>query len=186
MYSTSEFRKGLKIELDGDPYLIVDCQHVKPGKGVAFTKVKIKNLVNQRVIERTFRSGEKAGRPDLTERDMEFLYVEDDQFYFMDTNNYEQVHIEREDIGDAVNFLKEGMHTCILFFQNKAIGIELPTFVELKIVETEPGVKGDTVSGATKVAVLETGATVMVPLFVNQDEVLKIDTRTGAYVERVK
>ncbi len=186
MYSTSSFKKGLKIELDNEPYIIVDCQHVKPGKGVAFVKTRIKNLVNQRVIDRTFRSGDKVAKPELEESEMEYLYPEGGQYNFMNTVNYEQIHINKEDLGDCVDFLKEGMSVSILFYKGRAIGVELPLFVELKIVKTEPGIKGDTVSGSTKPAELETGATVLVPLFVNQDEVIKIDTRTGNYVERVK
>ena len=186
MYSTTAFRKGLKIEIDGDPYIIVECQHVKPGKGVAFVKTRLKNLVTQKVIDRTFRSGDKVEKPDLIECEMEYLYSEDDMCHFMNMINYEQIHINKEDLGDAVKYLKEGVRTDILFHKNKAIGVELPNFVELKIVKTEPGVKGDTVSGSTKQAVVETGATVLVPLFVNQGEVIKIDTRTGNYMERVK
>ncbi len=186
MYPTNSFQKGLKIELDGDPYAIVDCQHVKPGKGVAFVKVKIKNLTNQRVIERTFRSGEKVNKPDLFESEMEFLYAEGDQYHFMNMTNYEQIHVDVDDLGESVKYLKEGIQVSILFHNNRAIGVELPIFMDLKITNTEPGLRGDTVSGATKPAVLETGATVLVPLFVEQDEVVKVDTRTGAYVERVK
>jgi elongation factor P len=186
MYQTSAFKRGLKIEIDGEPYSIVDCQHVKPGKGVAFVKTRLKNLVNQRVVDRTFRSGDKVDKPNLTETEMEFLYAEGEQFHFMDMKNYEQIHINKEDLGDTIDFLKDGTRVSILLHNGKAIGVELPTFVELKIVKTDPGEKGDTVSGATKPAVLETGATISVPLFVNQDEVIKIDTRTGNYVERVK
>jgi elongation factor P len=186
MYSTTDFRKGLKVEIDGEPYIIVDCKHVKPGKGVAFVKTRLKNLVTQRVVDRTFRSGDKVEKPDLIESEMEYLYSEDEMYHFMNMTNYEQTHINKDDLGDAVNYLKAGTRADILFHKNKAIGVELPIFVELKIVKTEPGVKGDTVSGATKSAVLETGATVWVPLFVNQGEVIKIDTRTGNYIERVK
>ncbi|MFC1855845.1 elongation factor P [Thermodesulfobacteriota bacterium] len=186
MLPTTAFKKGLKIELDGDPYIIVDCNHVKPGKGVAFVKIRIKNLVNKRVIDRTFRSGEKVDKPDLTENDMEFLYVEGEQYHFMDMTNYEQFHINKDDLGDTANYLKEGTPTTVLMHNGKPIGVELPIFVELKIVKTEPGVRGDTVSGATKQAEVESGAVVLVPLFVEQDEVIKIDTRTGEYVERVK
>jgi elongation factor P len=186
MYSTTAFKKGLKIEIDGDPYAIVECQHVKPGKGVAFVKTRLKNLTNQRVVDRTFRSGEKVGKPDLAESDMEFLYADGNQYHFMDTTNYEQFHINKEDLGDAVNFLKEGTVAAILMYNGKPIGIELPIFVEFEITETEPGAKGDTVTGGTKPAIIATGASVQVPLFVNQGEVIKIDTRTGSYVERVK
>jgi len=186
MYQTNEFKKGLKIEIDGEPFMIVDCQHVKPGKGVALVKTRLKNMVNKRVVDRTFRSGEKVDKPELNENSMEFLYVEGEQYHFMDNGNYEQLHINKEDMGDAAKFLKEGTHVSILFYNGKAIDIELPTFMELKITETEPGMKGDTVSNTTKPAILETGASIQVPLFVEQDEVIKIDTRTGSYVERVK
>ena len=186
MYSTSDFKRGLKIELEGEPYTIVEFQHVKPGKGGAFVRTKLKNLTTKRVIDKTFRSGEKVGKPDLAEEKMEFLYLQDDQYHFMNTEDYEQTHLNGEDLGDAVKFLKEGMEVAILFHNGKAIDVELPTFVELKITKTEPGVKGDTVSGSTKPAVLETGATVLVPLFIEEGETIKIDTRTGEYVERVK
>ena len=137
------------------------------------------------MVDKTFRSGDKVEKPDLIECEMEFLYSEDETYHFMNMANYEQTHINKDDLDDTVRYLKEGTRTDILFHKNKAIGVELPTFVELKIVKTEPGVKGDTVSGATKSAVLETGATVWVPLFVNQGEVIKIDSRTGNYIERV-
>ncbi|MBW1982076.1 MAG: elongation factor P [Deltaproteobacteria bacterium] len=186
MYSTSDFRRGLKIELDGKPYLIVEFLHVKPGKGGAFVRTKLKNMETGQVLERTFRSGEKVERPDLVEREMQFLYRDTEGYCFMDNNNYEQIFIDEEHLGDAKNFLKENTDVKVLFFNNKPIGIDLPNFVDLAIVQTEPGVRGDTATGATKPATLETGVVVQVPLFLNEGDLVKVDTRSGEYIERVK
>ncbi|MFN0061972.1 MAG: elongation factor P [Myxococcaceae bacterium] len=182
---TSEFRKGLKIEVDGDPYEIIEFQHVKPGKGSAFVRTSIKNLITGRVLQPTFKSGDKVGKPDIDEREMQYLYRQGDDFYFMDTRNYEQTFIPESGLGEAKNFLKENINASILFYNSKAIGVSLPNSVDLKVAKCDPGIRGDTVSGALKSAVLETGYTVSVPLFINEGDVLKIDTRDGKYLTRV-
>lgn len=185
MYSTANFRKGLKIELEGKPFLIVDFLHVKPGKGGAFVRTRLKNMETGQVLEKTFRSGEKVDRPDLVEREMQYLYQDAEGYCFMDNKNYEQIFIDQEHLSDSIDFLKENIDVKMLFFNNKPIGIELPIFVELKIAQTDPGVRGDTATGATKPATLETGLVIQVPLFINEGETVKIDTRTGEYSERV-
>ena len=184
MISTSEFRNGAKLELDGEPYTIIEFQHVKPGKGGAFVRTKLKSLRRGNVIERTYRSGEKLPTPDLDEREMTFLYVEGDQYTFMDTTTYEQLTFDRTHLGDAWDLLKENMTVTLLLHKGTPIGMELPVFVELKIVKTEPGVRGDTASGGSKPAILESGATVKVPLYIDEGVVVKVDTRTREYVER--
>ena len=186
MYSTADFRKGLRIEWEGKPFLIVEFQHVKPGKGGAFVRTKLKNLINSRVIEQTFRSGEKVGRPDLEEKEMQYLYREGDKFIFMDNNTYDQVEMTREQVGDQTQFLQENINLKVLYYKQEPIGIELPTFVELVVTATDPGIKGDTASGGSKPATLETGAVIQVPLFISEGDKLRIDTRTGAYMERAK
>lgn len=185
MYSTTDFRRGLKIEIEGTPYSITEFQHVKPGKGGAFVRTKLKNLITGGVVEKTFRSGEKAGKPDLEEKTMQYLYAEENQYYFMDTENYEQTFLTKEQLGENKDFLQENITINTLLFQGKPIGVELPIFVELAVAKTEPGVKGDTASGGNKPATMETGATIQVPLFVNEGDILKIDTRTREYVERI-
>ncbi|RMG14511.1 MAG: elongation factor P [Deltaproteobacteria bacterium] len=185
MLSTTDFRKNLKLMIDGQPCVIIDFQHVKPGKGGAFVRTKWRNLITGNVQERNFRSGEKFEKPDLEEKTMEYLYNEGDKYYFMDTSTYEQTFVTKDTLGNAVNFLKENIQADILFFEGKVIGVDLPNTVELKVVKCDPAVKGDTVTGATKPATLETGYTVNVPLFINEGDVLKIDTRTGEYLERV-
>ena len=185
MYSTADFRKGLKIELEGKPFIIVDFLHVKPGKGGAFVRTRIKNMETGQVLERTFRSGEKVERPDLMERDMQYLYQDAEGYCFMDNKNYEQTFIDEDHLGDSRDFLKENVDVKVLFFNNKPIGIELPIFVELSVTQTEPGFRGDTATGSTKPATLETGYVIQVPLFINEGDTVKIDTRTGDYVERV-
>lgn len=186
MYSTPDFRKGLRIEVNGEPYIIVDFQHVKPGKGGAFVRTKLKNLLSGNVVDKTFRSGEKVGKPDLEEKEMQFLYQDGEGFHFMDNATYEQLAFQEEVIGDSKNFLQENTNVTILFYQGRAINLELPIFVELEVTEAEPGVKGDTASGASKPVTVETGAKIQVPLFINVGDRLKIDTRTGEYIERVK
>ena len=186
MYTTQDFRKNLKIEIDGEPYVIVECQHVKPGKGVAFVKTKYKSLVTGRVLENNFRSGDTVGKPDLEIREMQYLYKEEDKYVFMDQSNYEQVHIEEDFISDSVPFLKDNIEVEVLFHRGKPISIELPTFVVLKVVKSDPGVKGDTAQGGTKPATLETGATILVPLYLEEGEYVRVDTRTGEFVERAK
>ncbi|MFQ5455192.1 MAG: elongation factor P [Nitrospirota bacterium] len=185
MISTSEFRNGAKVEIDSEPYIIIEFQHVKPGKGGAFVRTKLKNLRTKKVIEKTFRSGEKFDTPNLEEKEMEYLYSSGDQYNFMDISNYEQFFITKDELESSVDFLKENMRIKCLFYKGKAISIELPIFVELKISQTDPGIKGDTASGGTKPATLETGAIIKVPFHINESDIIKIDTRTGEYVERV-
>jgi len=185
VYSTSDFRKGLKIELDGKPFIIVEFLHVKPGKGGAFVRTKIKNLATGQVLEKTFRAGEKVDKPDLEERDMQYLYREGENFCMMDNETYEQTYLSEAQVGDGVEYMKENTNVKVLLFNEEPIAMELPNFVELEIVETEPGVRGDTASGGSKPAKLETGAIVQVPFFLNEGDVIKVDTRTGEYIERV-
>jgi elongation factor P len=185
MYSTSDFRKGLKIEFQGEPYIIVDFQHVKPGKGGAFVRTRLKSLVTGLVRDETFRSGEKVGVPDLQEREMQYLYKDSGQYVFMDTNTYEQFYLTEDQLGESRLYLKEQVQVKVLFYKGQPIGVDLPNFVDLEVVDTEPGVRGDTATGGTKPAVLETGATVQVPLFINKGDIIKVDSRTGEYIERV-
>jgi elongation factor P len=186
MYSTADFRKGLKIELEGTPYIITDFQHVKPGKGGAFVRTKIKNLINGRVIDQTFRSGEKVDKPDLQEKDMQYLYAEGDRYCFMDNESFEQIYLTAEQLGEGKDFLQDNLNLKVFYYKDQPITIELPTFVELAVAHTEPGFKGDTASGGTKPATLETGAVIQVPLFIEVGDRLKVDTRSGTYVERLK
>ena len=186
MYETSDIRKGLKVLIDSQPYTVVEFQFVKPGKGQAFTRTKMKNLITGATLERTFKSGEKLAPADTEERQMQYLYPEGDRFVFMDTVNYEQMHLTIDQVGNNRYYLLDGTLVDVLLFDGRAIDMTPPTFVELEVVETEPGFKGDTSSGATKSAKLQTGLTVNVPLFVENGELLKIDTRTDSYVERVK
>lgn len=185
MYDSSEIRKGLKIEMEDDVYIVVDFLHVKPGKGGAFVRTKLKSLSRGTVVDKTFRSGEKLGKPDLQERKMRLLYSSDEQFHFMEEETYEQTFLTKEQLGSNKDFLKENTTINVLFHNNKPMAVELPTFVELTIAKTEPGERGDTVSGGTKPATLETGAVIQVPLFLNVGDTVKVDTRTGEYVERV-
>lgn len=185
MISVNDFKTGVTIELDGQAYQVVEFQHVKPGKGAAFVRAKLKNVKSGGVVERTFRGGEKVPRAHLDRREMQYLYNDGDGYVFMDTQNYEQTTISAEAMGDGIKWLLENMNINVLIFQNNIIGIELPNFVELEVVDTEPGIKGDTATGATKNATVETGAVVQVPLFVNTGDRLRIDTRTGEYMERV-
>jgi elongation factor P len=181
--STAEFRKGLKIELDGQPYNIVEFQHVKPGKGGAFVRTKLKHLRLRRVVDRTFRAGEKVGLVDYEQRSMQFLY-RDDNFHFMNLDTYEQIALSPEVVGEASSWLKETMEVDVYIINGEPAGVDVPNFVELEIVKTDPGLRGDTASGGSKPATLETGAVVQVPLFIDQGEMVRIDTRTGAYIER--
>lgn len=186
MYTTTDFRKGLKIEIGGEPYLIVDFQHVKPGKGGAFVRTRLKSLMTGNVIDQTFRSGDRVDKPDLEEREMQFLYESEGEYHFMDTKNYEQLFLTAEQLGEGKGYLKENLVIKALFHNGRPIGVEFPNFVELKVIQTEPGVRGDTATGATKPATLESGAVIQVPLFVETGEVIRIDTRTHEYIERVK
>ena len=165
--------------------MIVEFQHVKPGKGGAFVRTKLKNLVTGRVVDKNFRAGEKVGKPDLEEKSMQYLYAEGRQYYFMDNQTYEQTFLTEDQLGDSKNFLQENITISVLLYQGEPIGVDLPIFVELEITKTEPGVRGDTASGGTKPATVETGAVIQVPLFLNEGDKIKIDTRTGAYIERV-
>jgi elongation factor P len=186
LIATNQFKRGMKIELEGEPFLIAEFQHVKPGKGGAFVRTKLKSLITGNVIDRTFRSGDKVKRPDFEEKEMQYLYRDENGFTFMDLVSYEQVLVSVEDLGDIQGFLKEQVSVTVQLYNGKPMGVELPIFVELKVVRSEPGVKGDTASGATKPAELETGAVIQVPLFVEEGDVVKIDTRDGVYMERVR
>jgi elongation factor P len=182
---TSQFRNGLKIELDGTPFTITYFQHVKPGKGGAFVRTKVKNLLNGRTIERTFRSGEKVEEADIEEKTMQYLYNDGENLVFMDQTTYDQTPISPEVIGDQIEFMMEEMNVNVLFWRGNPINVDLPNYIESKVVKSDPGVKGDTSSGATKPATLECGATINVPLFIKEGDVLRVDTRTGEYSERV-
>ena len=184
-YSTAQFRKNLKIEIEGEPFTIVDFQHVKPGKGGAFVRTKMKSLITGNVLDKTFRSGDKVDVPDLEEKKMSFLYQDETGYCFMDSQTYDQMTLTKDQMGDALGYLKENVEVEVLLHNGKAIGIELPMFLNLKIIETDPGLKGNTASGGSKPAKLETGITIQVPLFVSTGEVVKVDTRTGYYIERV-
>ena len=175
MYDTSNFRKGLKIEIDGKPFEVVDFLHVKPGKGGAFVRSKLKNMLTGAVLDQTFRSGEKVGKPDLEEKQMQYLYKDGESYCFMDNQTYDQIFLSEEQIGESRLFLTENTTINVLFFNNKPITVELPLFVELAIAETEPGVKGDTASKVTKPATLETGAVIPVPIFLNPGDRVKVD-----------
>jgi elongation factor P len=182
---TSQFRNGLKIELDGEPFVIVYFQHVKPGKGGAFVRTKVKNLRTGRLLDRRFRAGEKVEVADIDDRKMQFLYRDGEQLVFMDSDSYDQIPFSSEQVGEAKKYLLENLVVDVLFWRGQPINIELPAFIEATVTHCEPGMKGDTASGATKPATLETGAVVQVPLFVKEGERIRVDTRTGAYVERV-
>ncbi|MGI6435101.1 MAG: elongation factor P [Syntrophomonadaceae bacterium] len=184
MISVNDFRTGATIEMDGQAYQVVDFQHVKPGKGAAFVRAKLKNVKTGGVVEKTFRAGEKVPKAHLDRREMQYLYNDGEGYVFMDNENYEQITISADAMGDGVKWLLENMNIHVLLFQGNIIGIDMPNFVELEVVETEPGVKGDTATGATKSATLQTGAKVQVPLFINTGDRLRIDTRTGLYMER--
>ena len=185
MISAGDFRNGITIELDNHIYQIIEFQHVKPGKGAAFVRTKLKNVKNGGVIEKTFRPTEKCPQARIDRKDMQYLYSDGDLYHFMDVENYEQIALNEEAIGDTLKFVKENEMVKVCSHNGNVFAIEPPLFVELEITETEPGFKGDTATGATKPAVVETGATVYVPLFVNQGDVIKIDTRTGEYLSRV-
>ena len=184
MHSTSDFKKGLKVMLDGVPFSIVDFQHVKPGKGNQFTRTKLKNMITGSNLEKTFKSGEKFEVPDMMTRDCTFLYKEDSGYVFMDKENYEQHIVSQAGVGDSSNYLTENLEVTVLFFNSRVIGVDVPNSVYLKVTQTDPGVKGDRVTGATKPATLETGHTVNVPLHITEGDTLKIDSRTGEYIER--
>ena len=184
MISAGDFKNGLTIELEGNVYQIVDFQHVKPGKGAAFVRTKLKNIKSGGVVEKTFRPTEKCPQARIDRKDMQYLYEDGDLYYFMDTETYDQVALNSETVGDALKFVKENEMCKICSHNGSVFSVEPPLFVELEITETEPGFKGDTATGASKPATVETGATVAVPLFVNQGDKIKIDTRTGEYLSR--
>lgn len=185
-YSTNEFKSGLKIMIDGDPYTIVENEFVKPGKGQAFNRVKIRNLKTGRVVDRTFKSGDSVEGADVMEVDMQYLYSDGEQWHFMDQTSFEQHAADSTAVGESYKWLKDQDICQVTLYNGAPLSVSAPNFVELKITQSDPGLKGDTAQGATKPATLETGATVKVPLFVEEGEVIKIDTRTGEYVSRVK
>ncbi len=186
MISAGEFRNGVTIEYEGDIFIILEFQHVKPGKGAAFVRTKIKNLKTGSVVEKTFRPTEKMPRVHIDRQDMQYLYSDGDLFHFMNAETFDQIAVNAQDVGDTLKFVKENEMVKILSYEGQVFGIEPPLFVELEITDTEPGFAGNTAQGATKPAVVETGATVQVPLFINQNEIIKIDTRTGEYLGRAK
>ena len=184
MYSTTDFRKGLKIEIDGTPFEIIEFQHFKPGKGGAMVRTKLRNILNGRVLDNTFRSGEKVERPNLESRDMQFLYHEGEQLVFMDMTTYDQMHMDAEATDGKANYLTDGQECRVLLYNEKPLDIEIPASLVLEVTETEPGAKGDTVSNVTKPATLETGVVIQVPIFVNIGDRVKVDTRTNGYLGR--
>ena len=185
MVSAGDFKNGLTVEIEGNIYQILDFQHVKPGKGAAFVRTKLKNIINGGVVEKTFRPTEKCETAHIDRKDMQYLYTDGDLYNFMDMETYDQLAVNADVVGDSLKFVKENETVKVISHQGNVFAIEPPITVELRVTETEPGVKGDTATGATKPAIVETGAQIMVPLFVNQDDVLKIDTRTGEYLSRV-
>jgi elongation factor P len=185
-YTTNEFKSGLKILIDGDPYSIVENEMVKPGKGQAFNRVRVRNLKTGRTIEKTWKSGDSVEAADVVDTDMQYLYADGDFWHFMVPENFEQYAAGKEAVGDNAQWLKEGTNCIITLWNGVPLVVTPPPHIELKVVETDPGVRGDTATGGQKPAKLETGAVVRVPLFINEGEVLKIDTRTGEYISRAK
>ncbi|MDI6791630.1 MAG: elongation factor P [bacterium] len=180
--STNQFKSGMNIEVDKTIYTIVEFQHVKPGKGGAFVRTKLKNFKTGSVLDKTFRAGEKFTLIKITTKEMQYLYQSGDEYYLMDNETFEQISIRKEDIGEAAKYLKEGMVVGLQMLEGKMAGVDLPLTVELEVVRAEPGMKGDTATGGTKPVTLETGLTIQVPLFISEGDVLKIDTRTGKYL----
>jgi len=185
MYLASDLKKGLKFEIDGDPYVVVGFEFKKPGKGQSLYKCKLKNMITGNLFERTYRSGDKFEKADLEEQEMEYLYSDKDAYCFMNTSNYEQIFLSQEQLGDSTELLKDNTVCTVLLHNRQAIGVTLPNFVNLVVTITEPWAKGDTATGSTKPATLETGIEVQVPPFIDQGQMVKIDTRTREYVERV-
>jgi len=185
MATTADFKKGITIKLEGELMALVDFQHVKPGKGGAFVRTKIKRLKDGAVVEKTFRAGERIEIVWMKEKKMQYLYKEGDLFFFMDTGTYEQISLPSSLLSHCIPYLKENEEVSVIFAEGQPVSVDIPTFCELKVVETDPGVKGDTAQGGSKPAVLETGLKVTVPLFINVGDTIKIDTRTGKYIERV-
>ncbi|MCD8566891.1 MAG: elongation factor P [Geovibrio sp.] len=186
MITPNQFKKGAKIEVDGEPYTIVEYLHIKMGRGGANVRTKIKSLLSGNVIERTYKSDEKIKQPDFEEKEMQYLYKDGESYVFMDNETYEQVFVPEGDVGELADFMPENLNVYVLLFNQKPMGVQLPNFVELPVAQTDPGLKGDTVSGGSKPATVSTGGVVQVPLFINEGDVLKIDTRTGTYMERVR
>lgn len=184
MISSNDFRPGVTIELNGDPCQVIEFQHVKPGKGAAFVRTKIKNLKTGSTTEMTFRGGEKLPKATLERHQMQYLYFDGDSYVFMDNETFDQISLQESALDGGEKYLKENMDCQVTSYEGEILGVELPTTVELEVTETEPGIKGDTASGGTKPATLETGVTVQVPFFVNTGDVLRIDTRSGEYIER--
>ncbi len=185
MIVAGDFRNGVTFEMDEQIFQVMEFQHVKPGKGAAFVRTRLKNIVTGATVERTFNPSDKMPKAHIDRKEMQYLYNDGDLFYFMDTTTYEQLPVSRERVGDALKFVKENMNVKILSHKGNIFGMEPPTFVELEVTETEPGYRGDTTTGATKPAVVETGASIKVPLFINQGDIIRVDTRTGEYMERV-
>ncbi len=184
MISAGDFRNGITFEMEGTVYQIVEFQHVKPGKGAAFVRTKLKNVIGGGVVEKTFRPTDKMPKAHIERKDMEYLYNDGELFYFMDQETFEQMPLNADQLGDALRFVKENMLVKILSYKGNVFGVEPPNFVELEVTETEPGVKGDTATNVQKPATLETGATINVPLFIDQGDMIRVDTRTGEYMER--
>jgi len=185
LISSNDFKTGVSIEIDGDAYIVVEFQHVKPGKGAAFVRAKLRNLRTGAVVERTFNAGEKMPKAHLDRRNMQYLYHDGTYYVFMDNESYEQSLLTEEQMADSKNYLIENMNISVLFFKGDIIGVDLPSQVELEVIETEPGIKGDTASGGNKPATLQTGAVVRVPFFINVGDVIRVNTKTGEYIERV-
>lgn len=184
MISTNEFKTNLTVTIDGDAWQVVEFQHVKPGKGAAFVRAKMRNLCTGSVVERTFNAGERLPEARIDRRAMQYLYQDGDKYVFMDNENYEQMELTKEQIGNGVNFLKENMEVKVAIFEERILGVDLPNTVELTVVKTDPGIRGDTATGGSKPATLDTGYVVKVPLFINEGDVLQIDTRSGEYIAR--
>lgn len=184
MISVNDLRIGLTVEVEGEIFSVVDFLHVKPGKGAAFVRTKLKNIRTGAVLDRTFRAGMKIGRAHIELKQMQYLYNSGDEYFFMDTESYEQISLQSSDLGDAPKYLLESMILGIQFYEGQAVGVDLPTTVDLEVVETDPGFRGDTAQSATKPATLQTGITIQVPLFVEEGELVKVDTRTGEYISR--
>ncbi len=185
MISSNDFKTGVSVELDGVPYVVVEFQHVKPGKGAAFVRTKLKNMKTGSTTERNFNGGEKMPKANLERRTMQYLYNDAGDYVFMDNETYDQMNIRTEAMGDKLKYLKENMELVVLFFKGDILGVDFPSSVELTVIETEPGIKGDTSSGGTKTAVGDTGANIRVPFFINEGDVVRINTETGEYIERV-
>lgn len=185
MIDVNDLRPGVTFEIDGEVWIVISFLHVKPGKGSAFVRTKIRNIETGNVIERTFRAGEKVKEAYVERKEFQYMYNDGTIYYFMDNKSYEQIELPEEFIGDEKYYLKEGMNIQVLYYKDRAIGVELPNYVDLEVVETEPGFKGDTAQGGSKPAILETGLKIQVPLFVEKGEIIRVDTRTGEYLERL-